>query len=43
MPDRHKGIHPGHNAVLFADPFANPFANPFADPFANPFADLPEK
>ena len=39
MPDRQKGIHPGHSAVLFADPFANPFANPFADPFA----DLPEK
>ena len=31
MPDRQKGIHPGHSAVLFADPFANPFA------------DLPEK
>ncbi|MBR1636380.1 MAG: hypothetical protein IJ687_00845 [Bacteroidales bacterium] len=35
MPDRQKGIHPGHSAVLFA--------NPFAVPFANPFADLPEK
>ena len=27
MPDRQKGIHPGHSTVLFADPFANLFAD----------------